>query len=185
VCPPREAPKGKRPPLPPEPRHQGLRRPQRGRHVAISAHAPNPCALRHLCPCAALDPTPTPRDRAPAGLPPTALGFSHSPVPPPREERGGREGGEGEEEEGGRVTTTARQEDWRSSVNRSRSRQDRSCRAEGESRPCSRSRSRGSVTAVYHFTGPPVFPEPDTPTSPPQRELRSHPPLPSTLVSFL
>jgi hypothetical protein len=49
-----------------------------------------------------LDRVPTPRDRTPAGLPPTALGFSHSPVPPPREEgdeEKGEEGG-GEKKEG-------------------------------------------------------------------------------------
>jgi hypothetical protein len=90
-------------------------------------------------------------------------------------------------EEGGHAATTLRGEDRRSSVNRSQSRQDRGCRAEGKCCPCSRSRSRGSAAAVNTYLADVnLYTEPATTTLSTQCEChRGRPSLSSPLFSFM
>jgi hypothetical protein len=179
---------GERTPLPFEATPTGASPAIDARPRRHSTRASNPQEKRPLCPCAALTGCLHP-ETAP-------LLASHQPhwgFPIPlfrrreRKERRRREKKGGGGEEGGRAATTPRRENRRPSAIRSWSRQDRSCRAKGESRPCSRSQSRGSAAAVnIYLADVNLYTEPATTTPPTQRERhRGRPFLSSPLFSFL
>jgi hypothetical protein len=137
-------------------------------HVAAPGDSTNGDSAATNWPPRHLDQDPIGSPPGSSRIPPTRLGFFPFPVLPPQEGGRGESGGMwGKKEEALSVASPL-------------TRRDRSNR--GPSAPGGRSReplrdvdakrkeqSRDDA-AVYYFTAPPVFPEPATPTPPPQRE---------------